>query len=197
MSWTWGENADWAIGGLTIQQLTNPPALVVTTAADVLDGDVSSMEALNANRGADGEISLREAIRVGQGMTFDGLSVLTATDPDEFNLNQFAYGFWFNRSSPLGYENLIGRAFGDGQGWTVHLDPSGYLKLRVDTEAYSDQQLFSSVSGLADGAWHFGAVSMDMATRQMSITVDGRTVSSGNYTGNFSAPNGGAGRDVQ
>ena len=43
MSWTWGENADWAIGGLAIQQLTNPPPLVVTTAADVLYGDVSSI----------------------------------------------------------------------------------------------------------------------------------------------------------
>jgi VCBS repeat-containing protein len=36
--------------------------LVVTTAADVSDGDISSIDALLMNRGADGLISLREAI---------------------------------------------------------------------------------------------------------------------------------------
>jgi large repetitive protein len=39
-----------------------PNQLTVTTVQDVLDGDVSSVEALNANPGLDGAISLREAI---------------------------------------------------------------------------------------------------------------------------------------
>ena len=39
-----------------------PRGVVVTTAADVIDGDTSSLAALAANRGADGESSLREAI---------------------------------------------------------------------------------------------------------------------------------------
>jgi hypothetical protein len=37
-------------------------SLVVTTASDVSDGDTSSVSALQANEGADGKISLREAI---------------------------------------------------------------------------------------------------------------------------------------
>ena len=130
--------------------------------------------------------------RVGQGMTFDGSSGLTAMNPDEFNLDQFTYGFWFNRSSPLRYENLIGRSFGDGLGWTVHLDPDGYLKLRVDTGTSINQSMYSSVNGLADGDWHFGAVTMDLATRQMIITVDGGSASSGHYTGDFSTLTGGS-----
>ena len=36
--------------------------LIVTTISDVSDGNVTSLEALNANKGADGNISLREAI---------------------------------------------------------------------------------------------------------------------------------------
>ena len=36
--------------------------LIVTTVSDVSDGTVTSLEALNANKGADGQISLREAI---------------------------------------------------------------------------------------------------------------------------------------
>ncbi|MDJ0893046.1 MAG: DUF2341 domain-containing protein, partial [Gammaproteobacteria bacterium] len=42
--------------------LSGDATLVVTTANDTLDGDTSSVDALLANRGVDGEISLREAI---------------------------------------------------------------------------------------------------------------------------------------
>ncbi len=45
---------------ITVTDVGSP--LAVTTTADVLDGDVSSIEALVANPGADGLISLREAI---------------------------------------------------------------------------------------------------------------------------------------
>lgn len=38
------------------------PAFIVTTNSDLADGDTSSINALRANRGADGAISLREAI---------------------------------------------------------------------------------------------------------------------------------------
>ncbi|MDJ0892828.1 MAG: Calx-beta domain-containing protein [Gammaproteobacteria bacterium] len=42
--------------------LSGDATLVVTTANDTLDGDTSSVDALLADRGTDGEISLREAI---------------------------------------------------------------------------------------------------------------------------------------
>jgi hypothetical protein len=46
---------------LDASPVTLPP-FVVTTASDLADGDTSSIDALRANRGADGAISLREAI---------------------------------------------------------------------------------------------------------------------------------------
>jgi predicted outer membrane repeat protein len=46
---------------VTVVDVANGP-ITVTTTNDVYDGDVSSIEALIANRGADGKISLREAI---------------------------------------------------------------------------------------------------------------------------------------
>ena len=45
------------------QPLTTGSVVTVDTTADVADGDVSSIDALLANRGADGQISLREAIQ--------------------------------------------------------------------------------------------------------------------------------------
>ncbi len=45
---------------VTVTDVSN--ALTVTTTSDAADGITTSIEALNANRGADGQISLREAI---------------------------------------------------------------------------------------------------------------------------------------
>ena len=46
----------------SLSTTVRPRGVVVTTAADVVDGNTSSLAALAANRGADGEVSLREAI---------------------------------------------------------------------------------------------------------------------------------------
>ncbi|MFQ6023537.1 MAG: DUF4347 domain-containing protein, partial [Acidiferrobacterales bacterium] len=58
-SWTVGDTKKWAAGGVSIKPST---ALVVDTTNDVTDGDTSSITALLADKGADGFISLREAI---------------------------------------------------------------------------------------------------------------------------------------
>jgi trimeric autotransporter adhesin len=62
-------SADAAYGGLNPADVAasntdndTRNTMVVTTAADTTDGDTSSLYALLANRGADGQISLREAI---------------------------------------------------------------------------------------------------------------------------------------
>ncbi len=47
---------------LTVQVSDIGNRIVVTTTADVADGDLSSIEALTNNPGADGEVSLREAL---------------------------------------------------------------------------------------------------------------------------------------
>ena len=49
--------------------------LIVTTVSDVSDGTVTSLEALNANKGADGQISLREAIQAANNSA--GLDTIT------------------------------------------------------------------------------------------------------------------------
>lgn len=52
------------LGGATVQWTTlPPPTLIVDTYLDVVDGPTHSISALLANRGADGKISLREAIQ--------------------------------------------------------------------------------------------------------------------------------------
>ena len=63
VSWTWGGGDDWAIGGVSIKPSSN---LVVDTANDVYDhiipqGSITIADLLS-DKGADGFISLREAI---------------------------------------------------------------------------------------------------------------------------------------
>ncbi len=60
------------------------PGLIVRTTADVVDGDTASINALLANRGADGVISLREAItaanNTANGATADAISFQIPND---------------------------------------------------------------------------------------------------------------------
>lgn len=56
-----GTRSDTQAIAVTVTDVASGP-ITVTTTTDVLDGDVSSVEALMANKGADGLVSLREAI---------------------------------------------------------------------------------------------------------------------------------------
>ena len=73
-----GVMAPWGGAGASDAKGNQPP-MVVTTASDVVDGDVSSTTALIATPGADGAISLREAIMAanaaqdGDTITFSGV----------------------------------------------------------------------------------------------------------------------------
>jgi len=58
-SWSLPLQRKWAVGGVSIKPVDD---LVVDTTNDVLDGNVNSISDLRANKGADGFISLREAI---------------------------------------------------------------------------------------------------------------------------------------
>ena len=64
MSNTAGSSQQWEVGAISIKaaSLGTLNAITVNTTNDTNDGDVSSLFALNSNRGADGVISLREAI---------------------------------------------------------------------------------------------------------------------------------------
>lgn len=61
-----------ATQALAVSVVDQQGALVVTTEADVIDGDVSSIAALMTNRGADGQISLREAMLAANASANDG-----------------------------------------------------------------------------------------------------------------------------
>ncbi|MDP4549221.1 VCBS domain-containing protein, partial [Marinobacter sp. MDS2] len=58
MAWSWAGADNWTAFALSIKSVP----LTVDTTSDEADGDTSSIEALHLNKGADGKISLREAI---------------------------------------------------------------------------------------------------------------------------------------
>ena len=57
-----------------------PNTLLVTTTSDDADGNTTSIEALNADKGTDGEISLREAIEAANNTSNGGTPDLIAFD---------------------------------------------------------------------------------------------------------------------
>ncbi|WP_372899178.1 DUF4347 domain-containing protein, partial [Stieleria sp.] len=62
-SWTYASSNTWAAGAVSIKAAPSPVnSVTVNTTSDTLDGDTSSIDALLSNKGADGFISLREAI---------------------------------------------------------------------------------------------------------------------------------------
>ena len=66
--------------------------LIVTTAGDVNDGDTSSIAALNASKGADGFISLREAILAANNSTEDAVISFDISDPLVGGMHTFDIG---------------------------------------------------------------------------------------------------------
>ncbi|KPK34237.1 MAG: hypothetical protein AMK70_08090, partial [Nitrospira bacterium SG8_35_1] len=73
-----GSLYDLYVGNLTIGSVEH--SLTVNTTSDTADGDTSSIDALLADKGADGVISLREAITAA-----NNTANLDATTPDEIN----------------------------------------------------------------------------------------------------------------
>ncbi len=63
----------------------------VTTTADILDGDVSSVENLENNVGPDGAISLREAIAASQATPSNGIFYSIGFDLPNYDFNHFYY----------------------------------------------------------------------------------------------------------
>src|SRR3954447_8074511 len=56
--------------------------VIVSTTSDVTDGDTSNIAALIATKGADGKISLREAIKAAEN-TFGADTINFSTDPND------------------------------------------------------------------------------------------------------------------
>jgi hypothetical protein len=128
--------------------------------------------------------------RTGNAFRFDGNGDQMSIVPTS-NLSSLTttYTFWFNASSVNGTSSLIGRQFADGKGWAAVLGPDGSLKLRVDTSTASNQ-LVSSGSGLANGSWQYGTVTINDSTKQMSVSVNAGTAVTATYLGILSNSGG-------
>ncbi len=88
---------------VTVGAAAEIPGLIVRTTADVVDGDTSSIAALLADRGADGVISLREAITAANN-TPNG----DAPDAISFNIpNNDANRFYYRDDGMAGSLSLI------------------------------------------------------------------------------------------
>jgi parallel beta-helix repeat protein len=81
---------------LSTSEFSNPYPLegdlIVTTTSDVVDGNVSSVTALNTNKGSDGHISLREAILATNNTT--GKNVIHFNIPQTDNGYNSTNGVW-------------------------------------------------------------------------------------------------------
>ncbi|MCA9071840.1 MAG: DUF4347 domain-containing protein, partial [Planctomycetaceae bacterium] len=101
----------------TTVNLMGDNTLLVTTTADTADGDTSSITALLADRGADGKISLREAI-----LATNNTSNVDSSTPDKIHFNL--------STSDSGYRNPNGTP-GDGDEYWV-IQPTADLAALVD-----------------------------------------------------------------
>mgnify|MGYP003669514198 CR=1 FL=1 len=136
-----------------------------------------------------GTIAYTDGI-IGNAFDFGATGTIDAVDPDEFNQEQWTNTFWFNADDTTAYPSLMAREFADGQGYTIHLDPGGEVRVRVDTAALTNQ-VVSHGTGLDDSQWHFVAVTHDGASNTITLSVDGAVASTFSYTGEFSDPTGG------
>ncbi|HEC76438.1 MAG TPA: PKD domain-containing protein, partial [Thermoplasmatales archaeon] len=122
--------------------------------------------------------------KCGYALEFDGNDYVDISNPDNFNFLAWTYELWFKTNSTTGYPNLIGRQFASGHGWTIHLTPQGWVRIRIDTNSATNQAV-TAMQNYRDGEWHHVAVTLDDVTKSVQIYVDGILRNTGSYVGNF------------
>ena len=128
---------------------------------------------------------------MGNAFSFDGLDDrIEAADPSLFDTTQSSYSVWFKLNDTAGFPNLIGRQYSNDYGWTLHINPTGSLRVRIDTDTASNQSVSTS-SGLDDGRWHLATFTLDRVANQASLSVDGANLTTGTFTGTFGTATGG------
>src|SRR5207248_72671 len=75
---------------------------------------------------------------------------------------------------------LVARSYSTTD-WTIHLGPTGDLRVRVDDSAGANQVSYGPT--VADGKPHHVAVTIDDSTRTILMYVDGALRATGGYSG--------------
>ena len=193
VSWTWSGSDVWAVGGVSIRPFDVTTSLVVTTTGDVNDGDTSSIAALNASKGADGFISLREALIAANNSTEDGYISFDISAPLVGGMHTFDIGAG-------GLPQINDTVTIDG---TTDSDYAGDPVIRIDGNSAG-----AGIDGLSFGSGADGSsVRGIMITRfsdagiQVNSGADGISITNSwigtTGTGSTGVGNGGNGINVQ
>jgi type III secretion system FlhB-like substrate exporter len=163
---------------VTINDVVNE--LVVTTAADLTDGDTSSITALLANMGGDGKISLREAILAANNSAgADTITFAIGSGPQVIHLNSVLPAITsvihIEGTSQTGYAGTP----------LVMLDGAAAGATATGLE-FSPGSSGSSVRGLAIGNFSLYGIHVNQVS---AITIAGNDLGT-DLSGALAAPNG-------
>ncbi|MFO0803368.1 MAG: VCBS repeat-containing protein [Gemmataceae bacterium] len=134
-----------------LEDRATPASITVTTGLDVVDGDTTSIANLTTTRGADGLISLREAILAANAdAAFDTITI----DPSVTNVNltQFDTGLDSDEAGPSAFKITTGMAIiGSGQVIRRDVETPNFRHFYVTQGAYLSLQNLELSGGRAVG----------------------------------------------
>jgi parallel beta-helix repeat protein len=191
-------SADVAYNGLTVADVSLTTldddtfnTAVVNTTSDVSDGDVSSLAALYANRGADGKISLREAIFATNNTVASSGTVNHIHFDIQDSLVAGEHVITIGSSLPIVTRAVVMDATTDGD-WTLN---GGRPVIVLDGNDLSASGIEFSASG--GGSTVRGFIVRNFAGNAILLTTgaDGITIA-GNYIGSLNAYGADAGASL-
>jgi hypothetical protein len=135
----------------SLEDRSTPAAITVTTGFDLVDGDTTSIANLTATPGADGFISLREAIQAANAdAAFDTISFDASVTT--VNLTQFDTGLDSDEAGPSAFKITTGMAIiGSGQVISRDAETSSFRHFYVTQGAYLSLQNLEVSGGRAAG----------------------------------------------
>src|SRR5690606_6969989 len=108
---------------------------------------------------------------VGQAFDFSSGGSVDAVNPEAFDVPVSTSTFWFKLDDTSTFNNLVGRQYANGLGYTVHVNPSGNIVIRVDTDTATNQVLSAGLAELDDSQWHFASIVHDVENNTFKISI--------------------------
>ena len=159
--------------------------LIIDTTNDVLDGDTSSISALVSNKGADGFISLREAIIASNNTV--------GTDTINFNIGLSDSGHVYYQDDGIAdsLSNIVTTSLDDGSIVDFDTDyvgtPFSWWRIQL-TSVLPDITDTVIIDGTTQSGWQAGqpVIEINGALAGTGVDVNGLTVSSGGASSSIS-----------
>ncbi len=98
---------------------------------------------------------------------------------------------WFKRIGGVSFNNIFGRHSSTGKGFTLHIDPSGRVKVRIDSDTTANQNAGTSNTS-AEGTWNLATLRIDENNNLYSISLNGTGTTNTSYVGSISGLSGGS-----